>query len=59
MTNEDLARAICCEGQPCIRPEACDAIREYRVPVSPTKSAEAVRVLLCQQWREWPKEQAQ
>jgi hypothetical protein len=56
---DPLARAICCEGQPCIRPEACDANREYRVPVSPTKAAEAVRVLLCQQWREWPKEKAQ
>jgi hypothetical protein len=27
--------------------------------VSPTKAAQAVRVLLCQQWREWPKEKAQ
>lgn len=56
---DPLAVAICCEGKPCMRPEACDANREYRVPVSPKKAAAVVRKMLCQQWREWPKEQAQ
>jgi hypothetical protein len=55
MTPDSLAVAICCEGKPCLRPEACDAHREYRVPVSPTKAAEAVRALLCHRWRDWPR----
>lgn len=48
----DLARTICCEGKPCMKPEACDAAREYRVTVSPMKAAEAVSRLLCREWAE-------
>lgn len=50
MTIPELARAICCEGQPCMKPDACDAMREYRVPVSPQKAAHAVSRLLCREW---------
>jgi len=50
MTASPLAKAICCEGQPCMRPDACDAGREYRVPVSPTRAAAAVERLLCERW---------
>lgn len=48
--NADIAKAICCEGAPCCKPEACDAGREYRVPISPHKAAKAVRELLCREW---------
>lgn len=50
LLNADIAKAICCEGQPCLKPDACDAGREYRVPVSPHKAALAVRALLCREW---------
>jgi hypothetical protein len=45
-----LARAICCEGQPCIRPDSCDAGKPWRVPISPTRAAAAVERLLCERW---------
>jgi len=50
MTASPLAKAICCEGAPCMRPESCDAGREYRVPISPTRAAAAVERLLCERW---------
>jgi hypothetical protein len=50
MTASALARAICCEGAPCMRPERCDAGREYRVPISPARAAAAVERLLCDRW---------
>jgi hypothetical protein len=46
MTASPLAKAICCEGQPCMRPESCDAGKPWRVPISPEKAAEAVRALV-------------
>ena len=33
-----------------MKPDACDAMREYRVPVSPQKAAHAVSRLLCREW---------
>lgn len=53
LTTSDLARVICCEGGACIKPEACDAHREYRVTVSPAKAAAAVHRLLCAEWRKY------
>jgi len=50
MTASALARAICCEGQPCMRPESCDAGKPWRVPISPTRAAAAVERLLCERW---------
>ncbi|CAB4147484.1 hypothetical protein UFOVP504_29 [uncultured Caudovirales phage] len=50
MTLIELAEVICCEGKPCMKPEACDKAREYRVPVSPMKAAEAVSRLVCREW---------
>ena len=50
MTLNELAAVICCEGKPCMKPEACDKAREYRVPVNPMKAAEAVSRLLCEEW---------
>jgi hypothetical protein len=50
MTASPLARAICCEGAPCMRPDSCDAAREYRVPISPARAAAAVERLLCERW---------
>lgn len=55
LLNAALAKAICCEGQPCLKPDACDAGREYRVPISPHKAAMAVRALLCEAWRDYPR----
>ncbi len=55
LLNADIARAICCEGQPCMRPEACDAGKEHRVPVNPRKAAKAVHRLLCEAWRDYPR----
>ena len=50
MTLNELAEVICCEGKPCMMPEACDKAREYRVPVNPMKAAAAVSQLLCLEW---------
>jgi len=50
LTLNEFAEAICCEGQPCMKPEACDKAREYRVPVNPMKAARAVTQLLCREW---------
>jgi len=50
LTLNELAAVICCEGKPCMKPEACDKAREFRVPVSPMKAAEAVSRLLCREW---------
>ena len=50
MTLNELAEVICCEGHPCVKPEACDKAREYRVPVNPMKAAAAVSRLLCEEW---------
>jgi hypothetical protein len=50
MNPSALARAICCEGQPCLRPERCDAGQNYRVPISPTRAAADVERLLCERW---------
>lgn len=53
MTNiSDLERAICCEGKPCISPDACyarDRSRSY--PVRIHLAAKAVAALYCDQWR--------
>lgn len=49
----DLARTICCEGGPCIRPESCDALRPDRVSICPRRSAEAVQRLLCERYRDY------
>lgn len=51
MTTSDLAKVICCEGQDCLKPDACDAGREFRVPISPHKAAEAVRVAMVKDWQ--------
>lgn len=51
MNPTDLARVICCEGTPCMRPESCDATKRGRVPVSPMAAANAVHRLYCDQWR--------
>lgn len=53
MTTADLAKVICCEGAACLRPDACDAGREYRVPVSPRRAAEAVHARLCEAWKQY------
>jgi hypothetical protein len=52
MTPTPLERAICCEGAPCIRPEACDAGKPGRVPICPRKAAAAVTALLCEAWKD-------
>jgi hypothetical protein len=43
MTASPLAKAICCEGAPCMRPDSCDAGRHSR-------AAAAVERLLCERW---------
>jgi hypothetical protein len=50
LTLIELAEVICCEGKPCMKPEACDKAREFRVPVHPMKAARAVTQLLCREW---------
>lgn len=50
LTTADLAKVICCEGAECMKPNSCDAGREFRVPISPHRAAEAVRVALCREW---------
>jgi hypothetical protein len=47
-----------------MRPDSCDAGREYRVPISPTRAAAAVERLLCERWAAMtnntnPKDEAQ
>ena len=59
MTASALARAICCEGNPCMRPDSCDAGREYRVPISPVKAAAAVLALLRQHEKRAMKDDAE
>lgn len=54
VTQDDLARAICCPGGTCIRPEACDRASR-NVVVNVPLAAKAVHELLCRRWREWPR----
>lgn len=53
ITINELCRAICCEGRPCISPEACYAAdRSRSYPVRIHAAAEAVEKLICERWNE-------
>ena len=55
-TLRDLERAICCPHGTCISPGDCYADDKSRAhPVNIQHAAKAVQRLLCQAWRDWPR----
>lgn len=56
MTQDEIARTICCPGGVCVRPERCfaSALGEQTL-VDVRTAARAVHELLCRRWREWPR----
>lgn len=57
MTQDEIARAICCPGGVCIRPERCFATaRGEQTLVDVRTAARAVSALLCQRWRDYQRD---
>lgn len=55
-TLRDIERAICCPHGTCISPRDCYADdRSRQHPVHIHQAARAVQRLLCEAWRDWPK----
>jgi hypothetical protein len=49
---EELAKAVCCEGDTCLSPGDCRATsQEALVTVNPAKAAKAMTDTLCRYWK--------
>ena len=57
MTQDEIARTICCPGGVCVRPERCFATaRGEQTLVDVRTAATAVHELYCRRWREWQRD---